>query len=84
MAEGKDRAHPGGVIAGFTAPKGGRNAFGALVLGAFEDGEFIFIGHTGAGSARRSGKKSARNWTRWSGRNAPLRQSRRPILRSHG
>jgi bifunctional non-homologous end joining protein LigD len=38
-----------GVIAGFTEPKGSRTAFGALVLGAFQGDEFVFIGHTGGG-----------------------------------
>ena len=38
-----------GVIAGFTEPKGSRKHFGALVLGAFEGDELIFIGHAGGG-----------------------------------
>ena len=38
-----------GVIAGFTEPKGGRKNFGALVLGVYDGGELIFIGHTGGG-----------------------------------
>lgn len=39
-----------GVIAGFTAPRGGRAHFGALVLGQYRgNDEFIFIGHTGTG-----------------------------------
>ncbi|PZF74546.1 DNA ligase D [Taibaiella soli] len=37
------------VIAGFTAPRGGRKYFGALVLGAFEEGKLKYIGHTGTG-----------------------------------
>jgi bifunctional non-homologous end joining protein LigD len=38
-----------GVIAGFTAPRGGRKDFGALVLGLFEGDELIYIGHSGGG-----------------------------------
>ena len=38
-----------GVIAGFTEPKGGRKNFGALVLGVYDKGELIFVGHTGGG-----------------------------------
>ncbi|HVN72370.1 MAG TPA: non-homologous end-joining DNA ligase [Desulfomonilia bacterium] len=38
-----------GVIAGFTRPRGTRRGFGALVLGVFEGGELVFIGHTGGG-----------------------------------
>jgi bifunctional non-homologous end joining protein LigD len=38
-----------GVIAGFTAPRGGRKNFGALVLGVYEGGKLVYIGHTGGG-----------------------------------
>ncbi len=37
------------VIAGFTEPGGGRKYFGALVLGAYDNGELVFIGHVGSG-----------------------------------
>jgi bifunctional non-homologous end joining protein LigD len=43
-----------GVIAGFTEPKGTRRHFGALVLGAFEGNELIYIGHTGGGFSART------------------------------
>jgi bifunctional non-homologous end joining protein LigD len=38
-----------GVIAGFTAPRGSRKHFGALLLGVYSGGELIHIGHTGGG-----------------------------------
>lgn len=38
-----------GVIVGFTAPRGGRREFGALVLGVYEGNELVYIGHTGGG-----------------------------------
>ena len=38
-----------GVIAGFTEPGGGRQYFGALVLGAYVEGELMYIGHVGSG-----------------------------------
>lgn len=41
-----------GVIAGFTAPRGGRKHFGTLVLGAFEGESLVFIGHSGGGFSR--------------------------------
>ena len=37
------------VIAGYTEPRGGRKFFGALVLGTYENGKLIYIGHTGTG-----------------------------------
>ena len=38
-----------GVIAGFTAPRGGRKHFGTLVLGVYDKDELIGIGHAGGG-----------------------------------
>ena len=37
------------VIAGYTAPKGSRQYFGALILGIYEQGTLRYIGHTGTG-----------------------------------
>jgi bifunctional non-homologous end joining protein LigD len=37
------------VIAGFTEPGGSRRHFGALVLGAFEGDELVYIGNVGGG-----------------------------------
>jgi bifunctional non-homologous end joining protein LigD len=45
----KTRLTQEGVIAGFTEPKGSRKNFGTLVLGVFEAGELMFIGHAGGG-----------------------------------
>ena len=45
----KTRPTQEGVIAGFTAPRGGRRHFGTLVLGAFEGDELVYIGHAGGG-----------------------------------
>ncbi len=37
------------VVCGFTAPKGSRKKFGALILGKYVDGKMVFCGHTGGG-----------------------------------
>jgi bifunctional non-homologous end joining protein LigD len=37
------------VIAGFTTPQGSREHFGALLLGAYEDGELRYVGKVGTG-----------------------------------
>ena len=37
------------IICGFTAPKGSRKYFGALLLGKFIDGNLVYCGHTGTG-----------------------------------
>jgi bifunctional non-homologous end joining protein LigD len=42
------------VICGFTRPRATRRYFGALVLGAYQKGELVWIGHVGAGFSERS------------------------------
>lgn len=37
------------VIAGYTAPRGSREHFGALILGMYENKKLKYIGHTGTG-----------------------------------
>ena len=37
------------VIAGYTAPEGARQHFGALLLGAYKDGKLIYVGKVGTG-----------------------------------
>jgi bifunctional non-homologous end joining protein LigD len=37
------------VIGGYTAPRGSRKNLGALLLGVYENGELIYVGHTGGG-----------------------------------
>jgi len=37
------------IICGFTAPRNSRKNFGALILGAYEKGRLVYIGHTGGG-----------------------------------
>ncbi|HZA34801.1 MAG TPA: DNA ligase D [Vicinamibacterales bacterium] len=37
------------VVGGWTEPRGTRSAFGALLLGVYEDGALEYVGHTGTG-----------------------------------
>ena len=37
------------VIGGITEPSGGRKYFGALMLGVYEKGRLLYVGHTGTG-----------------------------------
>lgn len=37
------------VICGFTEPRNSRKNFGALILGMYENGRLVYIGHTGSG-----------------------------------
>ena len=45
------------IIVGFTAPRGGRKYFGALVLGIKKDGKLLYAGHTGSGFNEQSLKE---------------------------
>ena len=37
------------VIGGWTEPRGARSYFGALLLGVYDEGTLVYVGHTGAG-----------------------------------
>jgi bifunctional non-homologous end joining protein LigD len=37
------------VIGGFTEPQGSRHGFGSLLLGVYDNSDFIYIGHVGTG-----------------------------------
>jgi bifunctional non-homologous end joining protein LigD len=39
------------VIGGFTEPRGGRKYLGALLVGVYDKGEFVYVGHSGGGIA---------------------------------
>lgn len=41
------------VIAGYTAPRGGRQFFGALILALMRNGRPVYIGHTGTGFTQK-------------------------------
>lgn len=45
------------IIAGYTKPAGARKYFGALILGAYEGNDLIYIGHTGTGFSNASLKE---------------------------
>lgn len=37
------------VIGGFTEPKGSRKYIGSLLVGVYQDGDFVYVGHSGGG-----------------------------------
>ena len=45
----KTRMQQEAVIGGITEPSGGRKYFGALMLGVYEKGRLLYVGHTGTG-----------------------------------
>jgi len=45
------------VIGGYTAPRGGRTHFGALLLGLYSEGKLLFVGGVGTGFDQKYRKK---------------------------
>jgi bifunctional non-homologous end joining protein LigD len=45
------------VVVGFTRPKGSRSGFGALDLGAYEDGKLVYAGRAGSGFTEKELKE---------------------------
>ncbi|MBV8373188.1 MAG: non-homologous end-joining DNA ligase [Candidatus Eremiobacteraeota bacterium] len=41
------------VVGGWTEPRGSREAFGALLLGAYDNGAFRYVGHVGTGFSQK-------------------------------
>lgn len=50
----KTHARQEAIICGFTPPKGAREKFGSLLLGVYENGELVYVGHTGSGFTRQT------------------------------
>ncbi|MHB8109273.1 MAG: non-homologous end-joining DNA ligase [Syntrophorhabdaceae bacterium] len=50
----KSRMTQEAVVGGFTEPGGLRKHFGALVLGVYDDGKLVYIGHTGGGFSEKT------------------------------
>jgi bifunctional non-homologous end joining protein LigD len=70
----KARQRQEAVIAGYTEPRGSRSDLGALLLGVYERGRLVYIGHTGGRMGRRV-RADLR------ARLEPLRRSRSPFVR---
>jgi bifunctional non-homologous end joining protein LigD len=60
------------VVGGWTDPRASRPCFGALLLGVYDDGGLVYVGHTGSGFDDR---ELARVWSRIK----PLERSQSPF-----
>ena len=69
----KVRAEEEFVIGGYTAPEGARTHFGALLIGAFDDGKLRYAGKVGTGFTSKSLAELAQRF-------APLRRPTSPFL----
>ncbi len=50
----KNRITQDCIIAGFTEPRGARKYLGSLVLGAYDKGNLVYIGHSGGGFSTKT------------------------------
>ncbi|WP_245508726.1 non-homologous end-joining DNA ligase [Bradyrhizobium zhanjiangense] len=41
------------IVVGFTEPRGSRQHFGSLVLGVYDKGKLVYVGHSGGGFSRQ-------------------------------
>lgn len=61
------------IITGYTEPAGARKYFGALILGAYDDGVLKYVGHTGTGFSNAYLKELYNQLQ-------PLRQEKSPFV----
>ena len=54
----KTAAQQEAIICGFTAPRHGRQYFGALILGVYENDELVYAGHSGSGFTQKTLKET--------------------------
>ncbi len=66
------------VIGGFTEPRGGRLGFGALLIGYYEKGKFVYAGHVGGGFNVSLLKKLYQQMTRLKRQKCPFVNEPKP------
>src|SRR5580704_7507010 len=71
------------VIGGWTEPRQSREYFGALLLGVYEDGALVYVGHTGTGFNERELARVMRLLKPLEIKEAPFRSRPRTNERAH-
>jgi bifunctional non-homologous end joining protein LigD len=71
------------VIGGWTEPRGARAAFGALLLGVYDNGALEYVGHTGAGFDGKTLRSVAALMKPLETPDSPFRVRPRPNERAH-
>lgn len=71
------------VVGGWTEPRNTREHIGALLLGHFEDGKFVYVGHTGGGFTRQGLKEMHRRLSRLERKTPPFEKAPRTNERAH-
>ena len=71
------------VVGGWTEPRNTREHIGAILLGYFDGGRFIYVGHTGGGFTRAGLKDMHRRLTRLERKSSPFEHPPRTNERAH-
>ena len=71
------------VVGGWTEPRNTREHIGAILLGYFDGGRFIYVGHTGGGFTRAGLKDMHRRLARLERKSSPFEHPPRTNERAH-
>jgi bifunctional non-homologous end joining protein LigD len=71
------------VVGGWTEPRGARSAFGALLLGVYDNGALEYVGHTGTGFDEKELRRVAALMKPLETAESPFRVRPRPNERPH-
>jgi bifunctional non-homologous end joining protein LigD len=71
------------VVGGWTEPRNTREHIGAILLGYFDGGRFIYVGHTGGGFTRAGLKDMHRRIARLERKSSPFEHPPRTNERAH-
>jgi bifunctional non-homologous end joining protein LigD len=71
------------VVGGYTEPRNTREHIGALLLGYFDNGRFIYVGHAGGGFTRAGLQEMHAQLDRLSRRTSPFEETPKTNERAH-
>ena len=71
------------VVGGYTEPRNTREHIGALLLGYYDNGRFLYVGHTGGGFTREGLREMYRRLAPLTRRTSPFEETPRTNERAH-
>jgi bifunctional non-homologous end joining protein LigD len=71
------------VIGGYTEPRGGRKYLGSLLVGVYEKGEFVYVGHSGGGIPDNQRKKLQQRLAKIELKTSPFNKEPKPNAPVH-
>lgn len=71
------------VVGGYTEPRGARKYMGSLLLGVFEDGKLVYVGHSGGGIADDLRKNLVQQLSKLKRSTSPFSEKIKPNSEAH-